>query len=450
MSNQSALNWLKQNSQFTPQPVVSGQLTRMVGLTLEAVGCKVKVGDRCWVAQQGSQIEAEVVGFDRDKFFLMPTEPVDGLEPGARVTPIRDGLQIPQGRSLLGRVIDGGGKPLDDKGPIVSQHSLDMHRKIINPMQRAPIREPMDVGIRAINALLTVGRGQRLGLFAGSGVGKSMLLGMMTRFTTADVCVVGLVGERGREVQEFIQDILGEEGLKRAVVVASPADDSPIMRMRAATLATAVAEDFRDQGKNVLLLMDSLTRYGQAQREIALSIGEPPATKGYPPSVFAKIPKLVERTGNGPPGGGSITAFYTVLTEGDDLQDPIADAARAILDGHIVLSRALAEEGQYPAIDIEASISRAMPQIVKSQWLKSAQNFKHLYSVYQQNKDLISVGAYNPGTNAELDLAVRLFPIMKAFLGQDLNECLSLTDSTEGLQLIINETLAFQPQPTTP
>jgi flagellum-specific ATP synthase len=446
MSNQQALNWLKKNSQFKPSPVVFGQLTRMVGLTLEAVGCKVKVGDRCWVAQQDSQIEAEVVGFDRDKFFLMPTEAVDGLEPGARVTPILDGLQIPEGKFLLGRVIDGGGKPLDDKGPIVSQRSLNMRSKVINPMQRAPIREPMDVGIRAINALLTVGRGQRLGLFAGSGVGKSMLLGMMTRFTTADVCVVGLVGERGREVQEFIQDILGEEGLKRAVVVASPADDSPIMRMRAATLATAVAEDFRDQGKNVLLLMDSLTRYGQAQREIALSIGEPPATKGYPPSVFAKIPKLVERTGNGPPGGGSITAFYTVLTEGDDLQDPIADAARAILDGHVVLSRRLAEEGQYPAIDIEASISRAMPQIVKSQWLKSAQSFKHLYSVYQQNKDLISVGAYTPGANAELDLAVRLFPIMKAFLGQDLNESITLKESTDGLQMIINETAALKHQ----
>jgi len=446
MNNQRALSWLKKNSEFKPKPKVSGQLTRMVGLTLEAVGCKVKVGDRCMVQQQDGQIEAEVVGFDRDKFFLMPIEAVQGLEPGAAVTPILDGHHIPVGDCLLGRVIDGAGKPLDALGPIVSQHSLDLKGKVINPMQRAPIREPMDVGIRAINSLLTVGRGQRLGLFAGSGVGKSMLLGMMTRFTSADVCVVALVGERGREVQEFIQDILGEEGLKRAVVVASPADDSPIMRMRAATLATSVAEHFRDEGKNVLLLMDSLTRFGQAQREIALSIGEPPATKGYPPSVFAKIPKLVERTGNGPPGGGSITAFYTVLTEGDDLQDPIADAARAILDGHIVLSRALAEEGQYPAIDIEASISRAMPQIVSGPMLKSAQNFKHLYSVYQQNKDLISVGAYTPGANAELDVAVRLYPVMKAFLGQDLNESLSLKDSNEGLQLIINETLAVPPQ----
>jgi flagellum-specific ATP synthase len=304
----------------------------------------------------------------------------------------------------------------------------------------------MNVGIRAINSILTVGRGQRLGLFAGSGVGKSVLLGMMTRFTDADVCVVGLVGERGREVQEFIQDILGEEGLKRAVVVASPADDSPVMRMRAASLSTAIAEYFRDQGKNVLLLMDSLTRYGQAQREIALAVGEPPATKGYPPSVFAKIPKLVERTGNGPPGGGSITAFYTVLTEGDDLQDPIADSARAILDGHVVLSRRLAEEGQYPAIDIEASISRAMPQIVKPETLKAAQKFKYLYSLYQENKDLISVGAYSAGSNPELDLAVRLQPVMKSFLAQGLDESHSLEDSENGLNMIINEAMGISRQ----
>lgn len=441
MTITNTLDWVKNNSQFSVKPLVSGHLTRMVGLTLEAVGCNVKVGDRCWVSQDQQQIEAEVVGFDQDKIFLMPIEPALGLSPGARVTPIVDGDVIAAGDCLLGRVINGAGKPLDGKGDIVSEQKLNLDGKIINPMQRAPIREPMDVGIRAINALLTVGRGQRLGLFAGSGVGKSMLLGMMTRFTDADVCVVGLVGERGREVQEFIQDILGEEGLKRAVVVASPADDSPIMRMRAATLSTSIAEHFRDEGKNVLLLMDSLTRYGQAQREIALAIGEPPATKGYPPSVFAKIPKLVERTGNGPVGGGSITAFYTVLTEGDDLQDPIADSARAILDGHVVLSRRLAEEGQYPAIDIEASISRAMPQIVHKDNLKLAQKFKHLYSIYQQNRDLINVGAYAPGGNPELDSAVRLFPIMKAYLGQDLNERISMDESQEGLQLILDETL---------
>jgi flagellum-specific ATP synthase len=439
MSNQDVLRWIEKEGHFGCKPVVSGQLTRMVGLTMEAVGCKVKVGDRCKVEQGDDEIEAEVVGFDRERFFLMPIEPTKGLSPGARVTPMLDGDQIPAGDCLLGRVLNGAGQPLDGLGDIISTEILDLDSPIINPMQRAPIRETMNVGIRAINAILTVGRGQRLGLFAGSGVGKSVLLGMMTRFTDADVCVVGLVGERGREVQEFIQDILGEEGLKRAVVVASPADDSPVMRMRAASLSTAIAENFRDKGKNVLLLMDSLTRYGQAQREIALAVGEPPATKGYPPSVFAKIPKLVERTGNGPPGGGSITAFYTVLTEGDDLQDPIADSARAILDGHIVLSRRLAEEGQYPAIDIEASISRAMPQIVTPETLKSAQTFKYLYALYQENKDLISVGAYSAGSNPQLDLAVRLQPVMKSFLAQGLNEAHSLEDSEQGLNLIINE-----------
>lgn len=446
----SSLKWVAAQDHFECEPVVIGRLTRMVGLTLEAVGCKVKVGDRCKLEQGDSTIEAEVVGFDQDTFYLMPIEPVAGLSPGAKVIPVMGGDQIPVGDCLLGRVINGAGKPLDDLGDIVSENKINLDGDIINPMARAPIRESMDVGIRAINAMLTVGRGQRMGLMAGSGVGKSVLLGMMTKFTNADICVVGLVGERGREVQEFIQDILGPEGLKRAVVVASPADDSPIMRMRAASLSTAIAEYFRDQGKNVLLLMDSLTRYGQAQREIALAIGEPPATKGYPPSVFAKIPKLVERTGNGPPGGGSITAFYTVLTEGDDLQDPIADSARAILDGHVVLSRKLAEEGQYPAIDIEASISRAMPHIVAPETLKAAQTFKQLYSLYEQNRDLISVGAYSVGSNPQLDLAVRLNPIMKAFLAQGIDESLSLEESREGLNLILSQVLPQQGQPQDP
>lgn len=432
------LNWLNSQGDYTLQPVVSGQLTRMVGLTLEATGCKVKIGDRCLVEGDGQQTEAEVVGFDQQKFFLMPIEPVQGLAPGAKVTPILGSDKIMVGDHLLGRVLNGAGEPLDGKDSLISSETVSLEGKIINPMDRAPIRETIDVGIRALNALLTVGKGQRMGLFAGSGVGKSMLLGMMTRFTDADICVVGLVGERGREVQEFIQDILGEEGLKKAVVVASPADDSPIMRMRAANLATAIAEYFRDQGKNVLLLMDSLTRFGQAQREVALAIGEPPATKGYPPSVFAKIPKLVERTGNGKPGGGSITAFYTVLTEGDDLQDPIADAARAILDGHVVLSRQLAEEGHYPAIDIEASISRAMPHIVDKDTLNRAQKFKHLYSLYQQNRDLLSVGAYSPGSNPELDVAVKLMPVMQAYLQQGLDEAFSIEESVNGLNAILH------------
>ncbi|KZX77036.1 EscN/YscN/HrcN family type III secretion system ATPase [Oleiphilus sp. HI0009] len=405
------------------EPVISGRLTRMIGLTLEAKGCKAVVGDRCLI--QGSnneEVEAEVVGFDEDSTYLMPLSVVKGFQPGAKVTPLPSANDVPVGMSLLGRVLDGCGNPIDGKGDLLAESYVPASADIINPLARAPIRAPLDVGIKAINALLSVGVGQRLGLFAGSGVGKSMLLGMMTRFTNADVVVVGLIGERGREVKEFIEDILGEEGLSRSVVVASPADDSPLMRMRASTLCTRIAEYYRDKGQRVLLLMDSLTRYAQAQREIALSVGEPPATKGYPPSVFAKIPQLVERAGNGVEGGGSITAFYTVLTEGDDQQDPIADATRAILDGHIVLSRALAEEGHYPAIDIEASISRVMPQVTDPQHFKDAQRFKQLYAKYQQARDLISVGAYAQGSDPLTDFAVSRIDLMRNFLQQGLNE----------------------------
>lgn len=405
------------------QPEISGRLTRMVGLTLEAVGCQSIVGDRCIIhGTQGQEIEAEVVGFDGERTFLMPLTTADGLKPGALVTPADTVNEIPVGWGLLGRVLDGAGNTLDGKGAIVADTHIPFNGSIINPLQRAPIREPLDVGIKAINGLLTVGVGQRIGLFAGSGVGKSMLLGMMTRFTNADVVVVGLIGERGREVKEFIEDILGKEGLARSVVVASPADDSPLMRLRASMLTTRIAEYFRDQGKRVLLLMDSLTRYAQAQREIALSVGEPPATRGYPPSVFAKIPQLVERAGNGKEGEGSITAFYTVLTEGDDQQDPIADAARAILDGHIVLSRSLAEEGHYPAIDVEASISRVMPHVIDAGHLASAQKFKQIYARYQQARDLISVGAYVPGSDPQTDFAIERIDRMKQFLHQGLND----------------------------
>tara|TARA_B100001105_G_scaffold100704_1_gene80660 strand:- start:1545 stop:2582 length:1038 start_codon:yes stop_codon:yes gene_type:complete len=344
------------------------------------------------------------------------------------------------GTSMLGRVVDGIGRPLDGKGSFAADDWVDLNGPTINPLKRHPIEEPLDVGIRSINSLLTVGRGQRLGLFAGSGVGKSMLLGMMTRFTDADITIVGLVGERGREVKEFIEQILGEKGMARSVVVASPADDAPLMRLRAAMYCTRIAEYFRDQGKNVLLLMDSLTRFAQAQREIALAIGEPPATKGYPPSVFAKLPQLVERAGNAEQGGGSITAFYTVLSEGDDQQDPIADASRAILDGHVVLSRRLAEEGHYPAIDIEASISRAMPQIVSPEQLQKAQLFKQLYARYQQSRDLISVGAYAAGSDPLTDKAMEKMPAMQAFLRQGLQVSVNLADSQSGLeQTLSNE-----------
>lgn len=432
-------NRLAHNVPFAVEPEVSGRLTRMIGLTLEAVGCECVVGDRCVIhAQNGQAIEAEVVGFDDDKTFLMPLTSVDGVKPGALVTPMSAISDVPVGDALLGRVLDGAGNVLDGKGDLQAESHIPMTGNIINPLARAPIREPLDVGIKAINSLLTVGVGQRLGLFAGSGVGKSMLLGMMTKFTNADIVVVGLIGERGREVKEFIEDILGEEGLKRSVVVASPADDSALMRLRAAMLTTRIAEYFRDKGKRVLLLMDSLTRYAQAQREIALSVGEPPATKGYPPSVFAKLPQLIERAGNGKVGGGSITAFYTVLTEGDDQQDPIADAARAILDGHVVLSRALAEEGHYPAIDVEASISRVMPHIISNEDLREAQRFKQTYARYQQSRDLIAVGAYTKGADPQTDFAIERIEGMKAFLRQSLSERASSEESFKQMQMTIH------------
>lgn len=417
---------------------VEGLLTRAVGLTLEAVGCQAPVGGRCFVVTpEGRRLETEVVGFAGDKIYLMGTGDMHGMLPNARVVPARRGFEAAVGDGLLGRVIDAGGEPLDDRGPLNCDGHARLAATPINPLRRQPIREPLDVGVRAINALLTVGRGQRMGLFAGSGVGKSSLLGMMTRYTNADVIVVGLIGERGREVKEFVDVTLGEEGLRRAVVIASPADQPPLMRLRAAELATAVAEYFRDQGKRVLLLMDSLTRFAQAQREIALAIGEPPATKGYPPSVFARLPQLVERAGNGDHGQGSITAFYTVLTEGDDQQDPIADSARAILDGHIVLSRQLAESGLYPAIDIEASVSRAMTEITSHPHQAQVRRFRQLYSAYQQNRDLITVGAYQKGSDARVDQAIALWPRMEAFLRQAIYEPRNLDASLDELARLL-------------
>ena len=426
----------QKSAQFTP--VVEGRLTRVVGLTLEAVGCNVSMGSRCKISDSsGQSLEAEVVGFDGEKIFLMPLTRMDGLQPGAKVVPISNTDLLAVGPGLLGRVLNGLGEPIDGKGPISLTGAVAFESRPINPLQRQPIRQTLDVGITAINSLFTVGKGQRLGLFAGSGVGKSVLLGMMTQFTEADVIVVGLIGERGREVKEFIDDILGTSGMERAVVVASPADESPLLRMRAATVTTNIAESFRDQGKSVLLLMDSLTRYAMAQREIALAVGEPPATKGYPPSVFAKIPQLVERAGNADSGQGSITAFYTVLTEGDDQQDPIADAARAILDGHIVLSRTLAEEGHYPAIDIEASISRVMPNIIDEDHFNKAQLFRRIYSCYQQNRDLISVGAYAVGSDKDIDFAIERMPHFRNFLQQGLKEQVFLEQAKEKLALAL-------------
>lgn len=400
-----------------------GHVIRAVGLTLEAKGFHYPVGARCWVKlNQTDKVEAEVVGFDNESAYLMSIGHTQGIGPGMLITPSGRVAQVRVGEQLLGRVLNGAGFPIDQGVALEALESYPLTSQPINPLQRAVIHTPMDVGIRAINGLLTVGRGQRLGLFAGSGVGKSVLLSMMTRFTTADLVVVGLIGERGREVKEFIESNLGEEGLKRAVVVAAPADESPLMRLHGAMVATSIAEYFRDRGKHVLLLMDSLTRFAQAQREIALSIGEPPATKGYPPSVFAKLPQLVERAGNGRVGGGSITAFYTVLTEGDDQQDPIADAARAILDGHIVLSRELAESGQYPAIDLEASISRVMPAVTTESQLQQSLLLKKYLSIYEKNKDLVLLGAYTRGTDKNLDKAIAFREAIRDYIAQGMNE----------------------------
>jgi flagellum-specific ATP synthase len=389
----------------------------------------------------------------------MPTDDIQGLSSGAMVVPRAlplmapelgkqihpwrrgedRGLHLPMGDGLLGRVVDSLGHPLDRRGPLDGVTSEPMARRPINAMDRDPVRTPLDTGVRAINTMLTVGRGQRLGLFAGTGVGKSVLLGMMARYTQADVIVVGLIGERGREVKEFIEDIIGEEGLARSVIVAAPADAPPLVRMQGAHYATAIAEHFRDRGQHVLLLMDSLTRYAMAQREIALAIGEPPATKGYPPSCFAKLPQLVERSGNGLPGEGSITAFYTVLSEGDDQQDPIADAARGILDGHIVLSRELAEAGHYPAIDVERSISRVMTNVAPQTQVDSARRFRQLLAKYNKARDLIQLGAYAPGNDLELDTAVRLHTDMNRLLQQDMHTPALMAASVKQLMAVVKD-----------
>lgn len=433
---------------------VRGTLTRLAGLVLEAAGMRAPVGSQCVVSmEQGESVLAEVVGFNGGRAYLMPAGDVYGLASGASVAmappyiPIpqfgvgiqaqpesdSSGLRLPLGDGLLGRVVDAQGTPLDRMGPLAMVGARPLDRSPINAMDRDPVREPLDTGVRAINALLTVGRGQRIGLFAGSGVGKSVLLGMMARYTQADVIVVGLIGERGREVKEFIEDILGAQGRARSVVVAAPADAPPLLRLQGASYATAIAESFRNQGKHVLLLMDSLTRYAMAQREIALAIGEPPATRGYPPSCFAKLPQLVERSGNGLAGVGSITAFYTVLVEGDDQQDPIADAARAILDGHIVLSRTLAEAGHYPAIDIEQSASRVMHNVVSREHFELARRFRAIYSRYARSRDLIQIGAYVRGSDPALDDAIALHPAMNHFLQQDMLEAAPMHSIEQGM-----------------
>lgn len=471
----TAGKWLAQLDRASRRVAVTeswsayGRVTRATGLILEATGLRLAVGAACKIeisARHNTWADAEVVGFNGHTLYLMPQADISGLPPGARVVPgestapivhtgnaARPGensflsaqvRHLPVGEALLGRVLDGAGRPLDGLGDLGDVFQVPLTAVSVNPLERIPVDTVLDVGVRAINGLLTVGRGQRMGLFAGSGVGKSVLLGMMARYTQADIIVVGLIGERGREVKEFIEHNLGPEGRRRSVVVAAPADASPLLRIQGAVYATRLAEHFRDEGKNVLLIMDSLTRYAMAQREIALAIGEPPATKGYPPSVFARLPALVERAGNGAPSGtrqaGSITAFYTVLTEGDDQQDPIADSARAILDGHVVLSRQLAESGHYPAIDIEASISRVMAQIVPQQQFSMVHQFKQMLSRYQRNRDLIAVGAYRPGNDPRTDEAIHKYPWLEAYLQQGINSRVDYATACKELNALLGGT----------
>ncbi len=420
------------------EPTSCGRLIRMVGLTLEARGIRAPVGALCSVeGAGGARVEAEVVGFNDTATLLMPFDEPAGIGPGATVRVLSAAPKVQVGMGLLGRIIDGRGVPLDGKPAAAGDAALGLKGEAINPLERGPIKDVLDTGVKAINTVLTLGRGQRIGLMAGSGVGKSVLLGMLTRYTKADAVVIGLIGERGREVNEFIHESLGPEGLAKSVVVAAPANVSPVLRLKAANLAHLVAEHFRDQGKSVLLLIDSLTRVAHAQREIGLAVGEPPTAKGYPPSVFALLPTLIERAGVGRHGKGAITAVYTVLMENDDPSDPILDIARASLDGQVMLSRSLADAAHYPAIDLTGSISRVMQSIVSPDALKSANRFRRLWSLFQQNRDLIEAGAYHAGSNPELDLAIALRPAMEGFLRQDMHESVEYRDAMANLNSVI-------------
>ncbi|MBI5599107.1 MAG: FliI/YscN family ATPase [Deltaproteobacteria bacterium] len=414
------------------EPVrVHGKVTRVIGMVIEGVGVGISIGEMCRVFPlDGAAVVCEVVGFNDDRVLLMPLGDTRGLGPGSKIVRLGAKARVRLGAGLLGRVIDGLGNPIDGKGLVQRDSESSLYKSPQNPLTRKRIAEPLDVGIKAVNSLLTVGCGQRVGIFAGSGVGKSVLMGMMARNTEADVNVIALIGERGREVKEFIEKDLKAEGLKRSVVIVVTSDQPPLLRVRGAFLAMTIAEYFRDEGRQVLLLMDSLTRFAMAQREIGLAVGEPPTTKGYPPSVFALLPRLLERVGT-TDGDGAITGFFTVLVEGDDMSDIVADTARAILDGHVVLSREMASMGHYPAIDVLMSISRCMMDIVSPEHWDSAQRVKSVLAVYRHNADLINIGAYKEGTNPEIDHAVKAIGRVERLLRQGMDEKVDYDDSLQ-------------------
>jgi flagellum-specific ATP synthase len=414
---------------------LTGRVVQVVGLTIEATGLDCQIGEVCEIRANGAQrLICEVVGFREQRTLLMPLGEMQGIQPGSPIAPLRTVFRAPVGPALLGRVLDGLGRPMDGRGPLGNLTTVPTYNAAPHPLNRQPITQPLVTGVRAIDGLLTAGKGQRLGIFAGSGVGKSTLLGSIARSCQADVSVIALVGERGREVQEFIQRDLGQAGLERSVVVVSTSDQPALVRLKAAWVATTIAEYFRDQGLDVTFLMDSVTRFAMAQREVGLAIGEPPASKGYTPSVFALLPKLLERAGTNEKG--SITGFYTVLVEGDDFNEPICDAARSILDGHIVLSRHLAARNHYPAIDVLNSISRVMPYVTRPEHRAYAAQIRKLLASYEKARDLINIGAYVSGSDADVDAALRALPHILAFLQQDQQDFTSFEETQQRMEAI--------------
>jgi len=418
-------------------PVVNvcGRVSQVIGMVIEGEGPAIAVGSICEISGRSDRppVPAEVVGFRRDRILLMPLGEMRGVEPGAMIRMRGEETRVQVGPGLLGRVVDGLGNPMDGKGPVEADDTYPLYAEPLNPMERERITEPVDVGVRAINGLLTLGKGQRIAIMAGSGVGKSTLLGMIARHTAADVSVIALIGERGRELRDFIERDLGPEGLKRSVVVVATSDQPPLIRMRGAYHAMAVAEYFRDQGRDVVLMMDSVTRFAMASREVGLAVGEPPTSRGYTPSVFAQLPKLLERSGTCV-GRGSISGIYTVLVEGDDMNEPIADAIRSIVDGHIILSRDLASEGHYPAIEVLGSVSRCMSDVVSREQVALAREFLEVMAVYRRAEDLVNIGAYSRGANPKIDRALAMIDALNAFLKQGVDERVTLAESLAALK----------------